>query len=207
LNGRKDKNSRRLAFLDYMIKPIQRICKYPLLLDQLRPGKTLRSMSHAARPHAHVAVESAAQAMRHVASAVDEARHRQDVKMQSSLIISRIALANPASATSRMSTTSSTYPTVQMLTPSFLSSLGTCLLAGSLDVMHYQSANPSSNGTNINAKYLGAFLYLGGYLILVKVTKGKVYEPRHWFPLADFNVVDLEEEDSTFAAISLEQPG
>ncbi|KAJ7904680.1 hypothetical protein B0H14DRAFT_615943 [Mycena olivaceomarginata] len=197
LNGRKDKNSRRLAFLDYMIKPIQRICKYPLLLDQLRPGKTLRSMSHAARPHAHVAVESAAQAMRHVASAVDEARHRQDVKMQSSLIISRIALANPASATSRMSTTSSTYPTVQMLTPSFLSSLGTCLLAGSLDVMHYQSAKPSSNGTNINAKYLGAFLYLGGYLILVKVAKGKVYEPRHWFPLADFNVVDLEEEDTS----------
>ncbi|KAJ6598899.1 hypothetical protein DFH09DRAFT_1129509 [Mycena vulgaris] len=195
-DGRRDKHSRRLAFLDYMIKPIQRICKYPLLLDQLRPGKTLRTMSHpVVRPHVNVVVESAAQAMRHVASAVDEARHRQDVAMQSSLIISRIALAHPSTATSHMSSVS-IYPAFQILTPSFLSSLGTCLLAGSLDVMHYQSKAPSS-GTNINAKYLGAFLYLGGYLILVKVTKGKVYEPRHWFSLADFDIVDLEEEDTS----------
>ncbi|KAF8195714.1 hypothetical protein K438DRAFT_1934177 [Mycena galopus ATCC 62051] len=199
VDGGKDKQSRRLALLDYMIKPIQRICKYPLLLDQLRPGKTLRAMSRPAisRPHVQVAVESAAQAMRHVAKAIDEARHRAEVKMQSSLIISRIALANPASATSHMSTTSTSHPTIQILMPSFLSSLGTCLLAGSLDVMHYQSSKPSSNGTNINAKYLGAFLYLGGYLILVKVTKSKVYESRHWFPLADFSVVDLEEEDTS----------
>ncbi|KAJ7498755.1 hypothetical protein FB451DRAFT_1014407, partial [Mycena latifolia] len=193
-DGRRDRHFRRLAFLDYMIKPIQRICKYPLLLDQLRPGKTLRAMSHpAVRPHVNVVVESAAQAMRHVASAVDEARHRQDIAMQSSLIISRITLAHPSTATSHMS---SVYPAFQILTPSFLSSLGTCLLAGSLDVMHYQSSKTPSSGTNINAKYLGAFLYLGGYLILVKV-KGKVYEPRHWFSLADFDVIDLEEEDTS----------
>jgi hypothetical protein len=187
-----------------MIKPIQRICKYPLLLDQLRPSKALRANSHPAiRRHVDVVVESAAQAMRHVASAVDEARHRQDVRMQSSLILSRIALAHPATATSHMS---SAYSAFQILTPSFLSSLGTCLLAGSLDVMHYQSSKPSSNGPIINAKYLGAFLYLGGYLILVKV-KGKVYEPKHWFSLADFTVVDLEEEDSMFAVVALQESG
>ncbi|KAK7061919.1 DH domain-containing protein [Favolaschia claudopus] len=193
--GRDRHHSRRLAFLDYMIKPIQRICKYPLLLDQLRPGKTLRAMSHPGpRPRVHVVVESAAQAMRHVASAVDEARHRAEVKMQSALIVSRIALVDPASATSHMS---SGQPTVQILTSSFLSSLGICLLAGSLDVMHHQSSKPPSNGTNINAKYLGAFLYIGGYLILVKVTKGKVYDPRHWFRLGEFNVIDSEEEDTS----------
>ncbi|KAJ7682630.1 hypothetical protein DFH06DRAFT_1161694 [Mycena polygramma] len=187
LDGRK--HSHRLAFLDYMIKPIQRICRYPLLLDQLRPGKKLRAMAHpAVRPRTEVVVESATQAMRHVASAVDEARHRADVKMQSSLIASRIALALPASAAPNSPT--------QILTTGFLSSLGTCLLAGSLDVMHYQSSKPSGNGTNINAKYLGAFLYLGGYLILVKV-KGKIYEPKHWFPLADFTILDLEEEDTS----------
>jgi hypothetical protein len=101
---------------------------------------------------------------------------------------------------------SSAYSAFQILTPSFLSSLGTCLLAGSLDVMHYQSSKPSSNGPIINAKYLGAFLYLGGYLILVKV-KGKVYEPKHWFSLADFTVVDLEEEDSMFAVVALQESG
>jgi hypothetical protein len=187
--------------MDYMIQPIQRICRYPLLLDQLRPGKALRALSPpAVRPHVNVVVESAAQAMRHVARAVDEARHRQDVAMQSSLIISRISLSNPSMAVSHMS---SVYPAYQILTPSFLSSLGTCLLAGSLDVMHYQSRKPSSSGPNINAKYLGAFLYFGGYLILAKVSKGKVYEPKHWFSLADFEVLDLEEEDSGFSSIIL----
>ncbi|KAJ7180268.1 hypothetical protein C8R43DRAFT_972444 [Mycena crocata] len=192
LEGRKEKHSHRLAFLDYMIKPIQRICRYPLLLDQLRPGKAFRTMARSTHHlHVNVVVESAAQAMRHVASEVDEARHRQDVAMQSSRIVSRIALAHPATATSHISAVA-----FQILTPSFLSSLGTCLLAGSLDVMHYQSFKPSNSGTNINAKYLGAFLYLGGYLILVKV-KGKVYEPKHWFSLADFDLVDLEEEDTS----------
>lgn len=186
-----DKGSRRLAFADYLIKPIQRICKYPLLLDQLKGGKGARALSTGylgARPDVNVVVESASQAMRHVASAVDEARHRQDVAMQSSLIVSRIFPTNPTSSQS-----SSSFPTFQSLTPSFFTSLGICLLAGSLDVMHYQSSNGSA--ANINAKYLGAFLYLGGYLILVKVTRGKVYEPRHWFPLSDFDIFDLEEDD------------
>ncbi|KAJ7068444.1 hypothetical protein C8F01DRAFT_977995, partial [Mycena amicta] len=189
----------RLAFLDYMIKPIQRICRYPLLLDQLRPSAKLRQLGHPfLHAHVNVVVESAAKAMRHVASAVDEARHRQNVQMQSSLIISRIALAHPSSATSHMASVTSTSPSFQILTPSFLSSLGICLLAGTLDVMHYQSSKPAGSGINVNAKYLGAFLYLGGYLILVKVSKNKVYEPRHWFPLADIDIVEQEEEDTSF---------
>ncbi|KAF7301818.1 DH domain-containing protein [Mycena indigotica] len=187
----------RLAFLDYMIKPIQRICRYPLLLDQLRPGAKLRQLGHPfLHAHVNVVVESATKAMRHVASAVDEARHRQNVQMQSSLIISRITLAHPTMATSHMAAMNLSSPTFQILTPSFLSSLGICLLAGSLDVMHYQSSKPTGSGINVNAKYLGAFLYLGGYLILVKVSKNK-YEPRHWFPLADFDVIEQEEEDTS----------
>ncbi|KAF5388013.1 hypothetical protein D9615_000544 [Tricholomella constricta] len=184
------KGAPRLAFIDYMIKPVQRICKYPLVLDQLKPGKSVRALfpPHL-RSDVDVVVESATQAMRHVASAVDEARHRQDVATQSALIVSRISLANPA-----MSQMSSLYPAFQTLTQPFLSSLGTCLLAGSLDVIHDHAAKPS--GSNVTAKYLGAFLYLGGYLILVKVSKGKVYEPRHWFSLVDFDICDLEEADA-----------
>lgn len=190
--ARKDKAPPRLAFVDYLIKPVQRICKYPLVLDQLKPGKSIRAISPAhLRSEVDVVVESAAQAMRHVARAVDEARHRQDVAMQSSLIVSRISLAGPT-----ISHMSSMYSAFQALTPSFLSSLGTCLLAGSLDVIHYHAAKPSSS--NITAKYLGAFLYLGGYLILAKVSKGKIYEPKHWFSFADFDICDVEEDDGMF---------
>ncbi|KAG6854873.1 hypothetical protein C0991_012063 [Blastosporella zonata] len=178
------KTAPRLAFIDYMIKPVQRICKYPLILDQLRSSKSVRSLSDYASD-VDAVVESAKQAMKLVASAVDEARHRQDVAMRSALIASRITFG-PAM--------SSLYPAFQPLTQPFLSSLGTCLLAGSLDVIHH-SAKPS--GSNVVVKYFGAFLYLGGFLILVKVTKGKVYEPKHWFSLVDFDICDIEEADAT----------
>ncbi|KAH0587753.1 hypothetical protein H2248_006511 [Termitomyces sp. 'cryptogamus'] len=180
--GRKEKTPPRLAFLDYMIKPVQRICKYPLILDQLRSSKSARSSSTS---DVDVVVESAKQAMKHVASAVDEARHRQDAAMRSALIASRIVLGSPAMP--------SLYPTFRALSQPFLSSLGTCLLAGSLDVVHYSA---KLSGSNVVVKYLGAFLYLGGYLILVKVAKGKIYEPKHWFSLADFDIVDVDGADA-----------
>lgn len=186
---RRDK--KRLTFLDYLIMPVQRICRYPLLLDQLKPGKAFHALS-LPQPVGHadfdVIVESAAQAMRSVATRVDEARHRHDVELQSYLIVARISRAMPVPSSTQ---TSSVDATPQFLTPNFLSSLGVCLLAGSLDVMHSRSYTSISN---INAKYLGAFLYLGGYLILVKVIKGKVYEPRHWFRLTDFDVEDVTED-------------
>ncbi|KAL1747650.1 hypothetical protein HDZ31DRAFT_80227 [Schizophyllum fasciatum] len=189
--------SRRLTLMDYLIKPIQRICKYPLLLDQLKPSRgalRLSAAQPARRSAVHVAVESAAQAMRHVAAAVDAARARQAVCVQSALIVARIASALRLSSSSSASQHS--LPASLNMTSSFLSSLGTCLLAGSLDVVHQSPRQAVAASASIKAKYLGAFLYLGGYLILVKVCKGKVYEPKHWFSLADFEIVDLDERDA-----------
>ena len=61
------------------------------------------------------------------------------------------------------------------------------MLAGALDVVQYPVQR---------AKYLGTFLYAGGYCILAKVPKGgRVYEPRHWFSLGEVEVVDIEEDD------------
>jgi hypothetical protein len=39
---------------------------------------------------------------------------------------------------------------------------------------------------------------MGGYLVLVKVCKGKVYEPRHWFSLAGFEIGDVPEEEGVY---------
>ena len=191
---RRDKGVKRIAFTDYLIKPIQRICKYPLLLDQLLPSKVLRlQTSPEGRSDVHVVVESAAQAMRHVATSVDEARHRQDIATQSSLIFSRISLG-------LASTSAIPSSLVQSLTQDFLLSLGTCVLSGSLDVMHYHPTRPLGQTSSIKAKYLGAFLYSGGYLILVKVCKGRKYVPRHWFSLIDFEVSDVEDDGGRFQA-------
>ncbi|PPQ77667.1 hypothetical protein CVT25_011102 [Psilocybe cyanescens] len=187
--SRREKATPRIAFTDYMIKPIQRICKYPLLLDQLLPSKALRTLGRNidAQSDVDVIVESAAQAMRHVATCVDEARHRQEIAIQSALILSRICLGSALTYTSS---------SVQVLTPEFLASLGNCLLSGSLDLMYYHPSRPLNQSSSIKAKYFGAFLYTGGYLILVKVSKGKKYEPKHWFSLVDFEVSDVEDDGS-----------
>ncbi|KAF9569106.1 Dbl homology domain-containing protein [Agrocybe pediades] len=185
---KRDKSSPRIAFTDYMIKPIQRICKYPLLLDQLLPSKALRTLTqNDSRSDVDVVVESAAQAMRHVAASVDEARHKQDIAMQSALIFARICIASSHGPNSSL---------VQVLTPEFFASLGTCLLSGSLDVIHYAPHRSLEQSSNIKARYFGAFLYKGGYLVLVKVSKGRKYEPKHWFSLIDFEVSDVEDEGS-----------
>ena len=67
-----------------------------------------------------------------------------------------------------------------------MGSLGACVAAGALDVVYHGA----------RVKYLAAFLYAGGYLILAKVPKGgRVYEARHWFALAGFQVFEETEED------------
>lgn len=189
--GRKSK----LVFIDYLIKPVQRICRYPLLLDQLqdhpRSVGSSRSVSNVESGTNDVevnVVQSALIAMRAVASSVDEARSRQDLAVKSSLIASRISqgLALVAASHSR--------PASRNLSSDFMSSLGPCHLVGSLDVIHYHDLNASSSGT-VKAKYLGAFLYAGGYLILAKVHKVGMYEPKHWFSLAGFDLMDSTTDE------------
>jgi RhoGEF domain len=185
---KKEVPVRRITFVDYLIKPIQRICKYPLLLDQLlsasRPSRpSLVQNPPSASSDADVVVKSASQAMRHVASAVDEARHRHDAALQSSLISSRMFFGGQMLM-------AASGPTLQIITSEFMASLGSVALAGALDVIQHRPLQPMETVSNFKAKYLGAFLYPGGYLVLVKVFKGKKYEPKHWFSLTDFAVAD-----------------
>jgi hypothetical protein len=210
-HGGRDKSGARLAFMDYLIKPVQRICKYPILLDQLKIGKSARSGSpqedggtspgssyngespSVADGDPDTAVGSALQAMKQVTSSVNEARRRQDIVTKSSLIATRIL-----NAFSAQSSSSARSLLGHNLTHNFLSELGACLLAGSMDVIHHHADKiPGSSGT-VKAKYLGAFLYMGGYLVLVKAGKGKVYEPKHWFSLVGFEIDDVPEEEGVY---------
>ncbi|KAI9000707.1 hypothetical protein BD414DRAFT_10781 [Trametes punicea] len=253
----------KLKFMDYLIKPVQRICKYPLLLDQLRPKRA--DATSARQAAVDEAVRLASEAMRGVVSRVNRASEKEAHNLRSALIASRIVYphspsqgssgggsssttlssapsAYPPSATSSSSSGSSsshghsasassssasscisspatpgpststvtpssggpaaitpltpltpltiTSPRATGLTAEFVSSLGPCTLAGALDVLQHPAHR---------AKYLGAFLYAGGYCILVKVVKGgRAYEPRHWFPLGGVEVVDVEEDDPSF---------
>ncbi|KAH9943158.1 uncharacterized protein BXZ73DRAFT_40700 [Epithele typhae] len=244
--------TQKLKLMDYLIKPVQRICKYPLLLDQLRDKKRQR-LEHGHEDHLHSstleahldkgkaaddAICGAGETMRAVVAKVNQASEKEAHNLRSALIASRItflhsggqtSVANfasssvsanvptspaasisecassqeghsgslcscpsPSSAGSPCSTCVSTVasPRPTSLTPDFVSSLGPCMLAGALDVVQYPAHR---------AKYLGVFLYSGGYCIFAKILKGgRVYEPRHWFSLSAVEVIDTEDDHACF---------
>ncbi|KAF8450526.1 hypothetical protein L210DRAFT_2394516 [Boletus edulis BED1] len=182
----------RLMFMDYMIKPVQRVCRYPLLFDQLQERNGTQRFSEPKSTSTPMdgqdAVKTALRAMRTVASLVDEARRQQDLYATSVQIVSRITQGLLTSAASH------NRPSQSASLPIFLSTLPPCHLSGSLDVIHYRGTNMARLGT-VRAKYLGAFLFPGGFLVLVKVAKSKAYEPKHWFNLRAFELVDSNLDD------------
>ncbi|EIW82336.1 hypothetical protein CONPUDRAFT_164954 [Coniophora puteana RWD-64-598 SS2] len=192
----KDRTDTRpqLSFQDYMIKPVQRLCKYPLLLNQLQKPTDglLRELSSgntneaSAKSDVDSAVTGALLAMRSVASSVDEARRLQDLATRSNAVVTRILYG--------ASCTNGSNNRARDITPPFLTSLGSYHLAGPLDVVHHNQHTMTSN--TIRAKYMGAFLYRGGYLVLVKVLKPKAYEPRHWLSLVDFEMSDSATDET-----------
>ena len=151
----------RLHFTDYLIKPVQRICKYPLLLDAL---------TYERRPQvpteADAVVMNAKQAMMNVAALVDNAN------------LSHLQFQQTARISTRLSAPAAVL--------TFIRTLSTCVLAGSLDVVRAPA---------LKAKYLAAFLYDGGFLALAKVNRGPRYELRYWFSLEDFELNDANNDD------------
>jgi hypothetical protein len=119
-----------------------------------------------------VDVERALGAMRGVAEEADEARRKREAEVKSSAVISRIE-PHPA------------------VTPSFLRTLGSCRLIGSLDVLHHHPTLAPLLPP-VKVKYLAAFLYKG-YLVLAKVKKTKTYEVKHFLPLEVFELIDITE--------------
>ncbi|WFD33716.1 hypothetical protein MCUN1_000529 [Malassezia cuniculi] len=129
---------KRLLFRDYLIKPVQRLCLYPVVLDML-----LRNAADLEDTQLHEAIEG----MRHVVEVVDEASRKRDVVLHSEAIASRIEVP-------------SSFP------PNFLSTLGNCLMAGNLDVL-YHHATLAPLAMPLPIKYYGCLLY-ESFVLIVK---------------------------------------
>lgn len=175
-------NRSRLHFRDFLIMPIQRICRYPLLLGQLKKTALTPSVENPDSDEDEeqdigIDVETALEVMRRVAAESDEARRVKEAEVKSATILERLE--------SHLA-----------LTPPFIKSLGTCRLIGSLDVLyHHPTIAPLV--PPVRVKYLAAFLYRG-YMILAKVKKGKVYEAKHFLPLEVFEMIDITEGELHF---------
>lgn len=81
------------------------------------------------------------------------------------------------------------------------SSASSASLSAPSFIPHAASGSARSGGGDlVKVKYLAAFLYAGGYVVLAKTPKAGAYEARHWFSLKDetVEVKDMKEGDGEF---------
>jgi hypothetical protein len=182
----RERKTSRLMLRDLLIKPIQRICRYPLILDSMRTTKVVDLLSGEQRPTGGEDLEEALAVMKVVAGSVDEATRRKISLERSRVIRNRIeghpvrlhrAVAPPRTP---QDADKGTF-LMQALSRGVLSALGECLLVGSLDVIYHHPVQAPIS-TPIKIRYLAAFLY-AGYVVLCKAKKGKIYSALHFLPL------------------------
>lgn len=168
----------KLMFTDYLIKPVQRICKYPLLLEQLRSdaseGGSIR-VGSLADEHANTFLARTMAAVRSLLIKIDDARMKVEVNRKSQIVAER--LVTGCSSPSFISSHSAGHG---IMSSHFLEEeLGDCLLVGGLDIVEWVERGEGADRTDaapglgpgvghLKTRYLGVFLYTGGFLIFAK---------------------------------------
>lgn len=116
-------------------------------------------------------VQQALWAMKQVAEGVDQAKSLREIELKTELIASRMELHSSYRA-------------------AFVCLLGQIKLVGSLHILYHGPNLDPSEAFKI--KYHGIFLYQT-HLVVVKVKRATVYEPRHWFPIRYFELIDIPD--------------
>jgi hypothetical protein len=160
------RSSGRLLFADYLIKPIQRLCLYPLVLN------SLHKYTPADQIFTRKALEKAISAMREIADNVDKASKQREVDLMSELLLIKIE------------------PN-QNLPLSFLKSLGNCSLSGTLDVLyHHDVLCPLTAPLRFHR--MGLIIW-NGFLLVVRVRKNQQLDCKYWFPLSSAELTPLDD--------------
>ncbi|KAH8547596.1 hypothetical protein BGW37DRAFT_531917 [Umbelopsis sp. PMI_123] len=152
---------RKLQFQDFLIKPVQRICRYQLLLKEI--GKLIRH-----EQENRTEIQEALRIMHSVVNSINTEKQKRDVALMTSRFIERLE------GDLRLNKRS-------------LQLLGNVIYSGALEML-------SLHHINQKVKYYGCFLF-STYMVIVRAKKSTVYEPKHWFPLRQFSLQKLQDDD------------
>lgn len=162
----------RLMLRDLLILPVQRVCRYPMMLSACCPTTAAAADTESSTDVATSKIARARDVMASKAARANEAKQQSVMQAATSLLIHRLQ-------------------DHLLLTRPFLESLGTCSLVGTVEVVYHHSVLAPLMSP-VKVRYLGAFLFRG-YLIFAKIKRAGQYEVRHYLPLEMFDMVDLTE--------------
>ncbi|CAE6338976.1 unnamed protein product, partial [Rhizoctonia solani] len=182
-SGPETDGSRSRSFEDLLIAPIQRVCKYHLLVSSLRDGTE--------EPE----VADAIAAMQAVAASVDEIVRVRADEDRVKVVLDRmdpipglpsgfLASLGPCLLIGTLDVIYYEASKPQLVTTNSFSTVTSTGSLASVPTPTPSSTHPLlASGKPQKAKHLAAFLWTG-YLVLCKVhTKRTRYEPKRWFPL------------------------
>ncbi|RKP25726.1 hypothetical protein SYNPS1DRAFT_28550 [Syncephalis pseudoplumigaleata] len=163
----------RLTIHDYLIKPVQRLCQYPIIMRELMSFYTEGTREHGE-------LREAIDMLRGVATSVDDAKHLEEARQRTQLFLSRVdEISMQADPLAQLSA----YPDIMHYRNDGL------LLAGALEFIDY------NRGVRLCTKYYGCFVF-PGLLLVARAQRARTYRILHRFPLTDMLLMELSAAQS-----------
>ncbi|KAI8337101.1 hypothetical protein BC941DRAFT_470837 [Chlamydoabsidia padenii] len=199
---------KRIRFEDFLIKPIQRICRYQLLLKEIirhanqyasitQSASMLPNTSRAKRHSHQLLLAQSFDCMHTIATEIDRQNEAQESRERTHRFLERL-------------------DSDWRLAKDRVAELGYLVISGALDIRYQNGENspglndqhthevspsfpspPPSPSPLSKSRYLGCFVF-SSYVIIVQVKKQTLYEAKHWFPLHVVDLIDQDSETSDF---------
>ncbi|KAJ1949941.1 hypothetical protein FBU59_000918 [Linderina macrospora] len=167
---------RRLALRDFLIKPVQRICKYPLFLKDL-----IKHTHRETDSTTYTELVNALDVVRGVCERIDEEQKRTEA-----LKLRRVLIAN--------------YCDNPELPLSLVIKLGSIVLSGPLRITSHEDHHRgiTAGGHGGPPRGFGCVLFRR-FLIVLRPKKPATLVPKYWFPLHTMRLVDERNSEHIFS--------